>query len=441
MISITLLTEPHISKKSIIKMTALTYTNIFKKNLSLFIKTLNFKKLIKLFLHSLMFRCFLLLIALFSPNYYGIISFLIFIFLFIVKPYANSNGVLKQFFSNFLFIFFSISTVFTMWFIIIEFLNLIYPSFSNFIMLELLIKIAGLKFINYDDIPNGKIENLVLDNDKSETFGKKTPESCSVLAKMYNNLFNSNNKPVFIIKPFPIIKEAYVKASSLSTETSNSNTTLTEYLSDKVGENKNKQIALSSQNDPEISSSSLSSSSSSYDTLIIDLKILEGIDGKNKRFIILKDINDPSSENLISILNKPNDIKVSYDKVHIQEKNCANYKYLSLNTQNYNSVNYQVKMHEKYVIYGPGYNSPHNYSLSINNEAVNRINNNSLIIESENRNIIPFKEIHSFASTSRNLPSEYWKINIPVPQSLDSINVLSKIDGSIENCSACNNMN
>lgn len=276
-------------------------------------------------------------------------------------------------------------------------------------MLESLLQIAGLKNINSEIVPNVNIENTELDNNKPEPFNEKYDKPCNMLKKLYTNTFSPENKQVFIIKPFPIIKENYVKASSLSTETGHSNTTITDYLSDKVADNKNKQIALNSETGPEISlsSSSLSSSSSSYDTLIIDLKVLEGINEKNKRFIILKDINDPTSENLISILNRPENIKVSYDKVHIQNKNCANHKYLSFNTQNYQAENYQAEMQKKYNIHGLGYSSSHNYSLSIKNEAVNRINNNSLIIESENCNILPFKELHSFASTSRNLPSQH----------------------------------
>lgn len=278
----------------------------------------------------------------------------------------------------------------------------------NIVIYEILL---GSNLFNNDNIPNETIDSSPLDSDKFKTFGEKAKKSPSILAKIYDNVFNPNNKHICIIKPFPIIKEGYLKVTPLNTETDNSQTSLSEYISNKVSENKNKQIALniSSETDQEISlsTSSLSSSSSGYDTLIIDLKVLEGIDGKNKRSIILKDINDPSSENLISILNKPENIKLSYDKVHIQDKNCPNHKYLSFNTQNYNSEKYKVEMHEKYDIYGPGYNSSHYLSLSIKNEAVNRINNNSLIVESDNCNVLPFKQIHSFASSSQILPSEF----------------------------------
>lgn len=261
--------------------------------------------------------------------------------------------------------------------------------------------------MSYENIPNGIVEGSLLDSDKSEAFNEKPNKSCSIMEKIYKNLFNSDNKQVCIIKPFPIIKEAYVKASSLSTETSNSNTSLSQYISNKLGENKNKQITPNINNESEDEGSLYSSSLSSYNTVIIDLKVLEALDENNKRFIILKDINDPSSENLISTLNKPNNIKVSYDKLHIQEKNCAKHKYLSFNTQNYNSEEYQEKMYTKYRMHGPGYNSSHTITLSIKNEAVNQINNNSLIIESDNCNRPPFKELYSFASSSKNLPSEY----------------------------------
>lgn len=95
-------------------MTALTYTDIFKKNLSLYVKSLNLKKISKLFFHSLVFRCLLYLIALFIPNYYTIIYSAIFTYLLLVKPYANSKGIIKVFFSDIIFMFFTISTIFVM---------------------------------------------------------------------------------------------------------------------------------------------------------------------------------------------------------------------------------------------------------------------------------------------------------------------------------------
>lgn len=226
------------------------------------------------------------------------------------------------------------------------------------------------------------------------------------MEKIYKNLFNPNNKQVCIIKPYPIIKEAYVKASSLSTETSNSNTSLSEYISNKLSENKNKQITSNINNESDNEGSLYSSSSSSYNTVIIDLKVLKGIDGNNKQYLILKDLNDSSSENLINIINKPENIKVSYDKLHVQDKNCTNHKYLSFDTHIFNSEVYVNKMYKKYHMQGPHNNYLRDITFSIKNEAVNQINNNGLIIESDNCNRLPVKEFSSFASSSQVLPSE-----------------------------------
>lgn len=225
------------------------------------------------------------------------------------------------------------------------------------------------------------------------------------MEKIYKNLFNPDNKQVCIIKPYPIIKEAYVKASSLSTETSNSNTSLSEYISNKLGDNKNKQITSNIDNESGDEGSLYSSSSSSYNTIVIDLKVLKGIDGNNQKYLILEDLNDPSANNLINIIDKPDNIKVSYDKLHVQDKNCTNHRYLSFETQNFNKVSVD-KMYKKYHMQGPDNNTLREITFSINNESVNLINNNSLIIESENCNRLPVKNLSSFASSSKKFASE-----------------------------------
>ena len=93
---------------------SLTYTEILKKNFNFYIKSLNLKKLTKLFLHSLAFRCILYVIALLIPNHYQIICYAILTYLIILKPYVNSKGVIKVFFSNVVFIFYTIITIFTL---------------------------------------------------------------------------------------------------------------------------------------------------------------------------------------------------------------------------------------------------------------------------------------------------------------------------------------
>lgn len=272
---------------------------------------------------------------------------------------------------------------------------------------EFLFKIAGFKNMNSENLPHGIVEGSGLDNHKCESFNVKAPNSCSILAKIYNSLFSPYNKQVCIIKPFPIVKEAYVKTSGLNLEASNSNSSLTEYLSDNLGDNYPKQLTPNVNNESDSEGSLSSSSSSSYNTVVIDLKVLKGIDGNNKKYLMLKDLNDFSSENLISILNKPEHIKVSYDKLHMQDKNCTNHKYLSFDYQNFYSEGSEKKMHKRYpYMQGPDINSLREITFSINNDAVNRINNNSLIIESENCNRLPVKELSSFASSSQNFPSE-----------------------------------
>lgn len=310
-------------------------------------------------------------------------------------------------------------------------------------MLESLFQIAGLKIINYEIVPNVEIKNTVLDNNKCENFGEKATKSSSILADLYNNLFNPYNKPVCIIKPFPIIKEAYVKSSSLSSETSNPNTTLTQYLSEKMAENKNKQLTFNTDSDIDEEGSLSSHPSSSDNTVVIDLKVLTGVDEQNNGYIVLKDINDPTSDNLISILDKPEHIKVTYDKEHIQNKYCANHKYLSFEKVNLKSQKYQAKMYKIYSMEGPVYSSSHDISLSIKSQAVNEINNNNLIIESENCNISPLKKPYSFVSSSNSLPSEDWKIKIPIPRNLESIRIIPEISSpnTMHNCADCNNEN
>lgn len=424
-------------------MTRLTYPIIFKKTLILFLKSLNLKNLTKLFFHSLVFRSLMLLIAFIIPEYHYIICSFIFIYILLVKPYINSKGEFKVFFSKLIFIFFTLATLAIMWYIIINSFNIFFPLGLELIVSKFLSLSAGLKVTNSENLSNGIVKNSEWDKYKYENFYEKTPKSSNMLAKIYNSLFNTN-KQVCTIKPFPFVKEAYIKTSSLNSDPSNSSSSLTEYLSNKLGDNKHNQLTPNINNESEDGGSLYSSSSSSYNTVVIELKVFKATDNNNKQYLILKDLNDLSSENLVNIVNKPGSIKVVYDKQHVENKSCTNHKYLAFDTQNFNSKGYEKKMSEKYPgMMVPDRNTVRDITFSINNEAINRINNNSLIIESDNCNRLPVKELSSFASSSQNFHSDYWKISIPIPQNMETIRVFSQRECTIitPNCADCTNIN
>ena len=323
-------------------------------------------------------------------------------------------------------------------------LSLVYPLFNR-VILEFFYEIAGISYIYYDNINSEIVKSSALHIDKSEPLNKEFNESSSIMVKIYKNLFDPHNKPISIIKPFPIVKEAYVKASPITTENNNSNSFLSGSISEELGGYKLKKVRFNLGNDSGDESSSYSSSSSSYNTMIIDLKVLKVIDQNNKQLLILKDSNDPSSENLIRILKNTDQIKLSHDKIHVQENNCKNVKFLSYDTQIYKS-NKEIKsikaLDKTYGIHGTENNSITDVSLNINSEAVSRINNNTLIIESYNCNIVPSKQESSFASSSDSLFSENCKIKIPVPLHLETIKVFTECDFiTPQKCTQCNYMN
>ena len=98
----------------IFTMTDSTYLEIFIKNICIFIRSLSLKKITKLFFYSLAFRSLLYLIVLIIPTYYSIIYCAIFTYILLIKPCIKSKGVLKALFSDILFIFFTIITLFIM---------------------------------------------------------------------------------------------------------------------------------------------------------------------------------------------------------------------------------------------------------------------------------------------------------------------------------------
>ena len=197
----------------------------------------------------------------------------------------------------------------------------------------------------------------------------------------------------------------YIKTSSLNADTNDVNSSLIDNSSDNVerGNHKSASLNLNNLSDDNYSLHSASSSSSSLDGVVIDIKVFKGIDSFNQKYILLKDINDSSSSNLIRILENPDQANLCYDKEHLQNNNCTNHKYLSFEHK-FNSSKYEKRVNKTLPLHGMSSNPLKEISFSINNEALNEIHKNSLIIESDNCNRLPVKNYTSFASGD-NIPT------------------------------------
>lgn len=277
-------------------------------------------------------------------------------------------------------------------------------------------KTLTLPLDNKSDIKNPLGENSVI----------KTNKSMNKINKLYNSVFSNSNKQIHIIKPYLIVKESFIKTSSFNLDSNNTNSLLTTPASEKVINNDSKPlVSLGSSNSSGYTQElSPSSEGDSYNTTIIDIKVLLGVDSENKHSIILKDKNDSTSNNLISVLKNPDKIKVCYDRNHVDYKNCYNHKFIKFDFKN--------------TLKSGTNNSVKEISFSINNEAIAKINNLDLIIESENYNRLPVKSKASFA-TGESFYTGDIKIFIPVPNELSSVSVISKYDSTnlIKNCENC----
>jgi len=378
-------------------MTKLTYTNILLNTCVLFTKSLNLNTLLRLFFNSLAFRSVIFIICLLIPNYSGIICTSVLVYIFILKPYIKSRGNVKVFFSQVILVILTLTTLFIMWLVLIKCLNILLTFATELGIFNFISLTAGLNIISCDESPHEIVKATTVDKYESDNFKYKATKSHNFLLKIYDSIFSLNNKQISIINPFPLVKDAYIKTSSLSADTNNVNSSLIDNSSEKVegGNQKSSRLNLDNLSHDNVSLHSSDSSSSSLDGVVIDIKVFKGIDGFNQKYI-LKDLNDSSSSNLIGILENPNQANLCYDKEHVRNNNCTNHKYLSFDhkftsSKNEKRVNNALPLHM----------SSHplkEISFTINNEALNQIHKNSLIIESDNFNRLPVRNYTSFAS-------------------------------------------
>lgn len=386
-------------------MTNLTYSNIFINTCVLFAKSLNLNTLLRLFFHSLAFRTIIFIIWLLIPNYSGIICTSVLVYIFIIKPYIKSRGNVKEFFSHIILVTLTLTTLFIMWLVLIKCFNILLAFASELGIFKFISLTGGLNIISSDKSSHGIVKATTVDKYESDSFKYKAPKYENFLLKIYNSVFNLNNKQIFTINPFPIVKDAYIKTSSLNADTNNVNSSLIDNSSENVvrGNHKSASLNLNNLSDDNSSLHSASSSSSSLDGVVIDIKVFKGIDSFNQKYILLKDINDSSSNNLIRILEKPNQANLCYDKEHLQNNNCTNQKYLSFEHK-FNSSKYEKRVNKTLPLHGMSSNPLKEISFSINNEALNEIHKNSLIIESNNCNRLPVK-IHTSFASGDNIPT------------------------------------
>lgn len=265
---------------------------------------------------------------------------------------------------------------------------------------------------------NNNYDKNYLVNEKANNYqykdviDKKEYKSVHFILKIYNSIFDYNNKQVDVIKPFPIIKENYINKSLLKTSLPNVNTgensinlgTQTDLLSSNVS-NSNILSNIPYNIFKAIDEGSVSdySDTSSYisNMIVIDLEVVIAEDS-SKPYIALKDKNDFSSNNLLSIVDKPHNVKLLYDKTHFMEKNCINNKYCSFDFLSYNKY-LSIAQESRLIPHSSSLEFDSNkfkeVSFNINEEALSKINSNTLIVESDNLNQLPFKEHTSFATS------------------------------------------
>jgi len=379
-------------------MTNFTYTNIFINTCVLFIKSLNLNTLLRLFFHSLTFRTIIFIIWLFIPNYSSIICTCVLVYVYIIKPYKKSRGDVKVFFSHVILVILTLTTLFLMWLILIKCFNILLAFATELGIFNFISLTGGLNIISSDKLSHGIVKATTVDKYESDNFKYKATKSHNFLLKIYDSIFSLNNKQISIINPFPIVKDAYIKTSSLSADTNNVNSSLIDNSSENVegGNHKSSRLNIDNLGHDNVSLHSSDSSSSSLDGVVIDIKVFKGIDGFNQKYILLKDVNDSSSSNLIGILENPDQANLCYDKEHVRNNNCTNHKYLSFDYK-FTSSKYEKRVNNAL----PLHMSSHplkEISFTINNEALNEIHKNSLIIESDNCNRLPVRNYTSFAS-------------------------------------------
>lgn len=385
-------------------MTNFTFFNILINTCVLFIKCLNLNTLLRLFFHSLAFRTLIFIIWLFIPNYSSMICSCVLVYVYIIKPYKKSKGDVKEFFSQVILVTLTLTTIFLMWLVLIKSFNILLASAIELGILNFISLAGGLNIISFDEFSPEKVKPTTVDKHESNSFKYKAPKYNNFLYKIYDSIFSLDNKQISIIDPFPIVKDAYIKTSSLSADTNSVNTSLMDNSNENVEGNNPKSSILNIDNlsQDNVSLHSSGSSLSSLDGVVIDIKLFKGIDSFNKKYILLKDVNDFSSSNLIRILESPDQAKLCYDKEHVQNNYCTNHKYISFEHK-FNSSKYDKRVNNTL----PLHMSSHplrEISFTINNQAVNEIHKNSLIIESDNCNRLPVKNYTSFASGD-NIPT------------------------------------
>lgn len=386
-------------------MTNFSYFNILINTCVLFKKSLNLNTLLRLFFHSLAFRTLIFIIWLFIPNYSSMICSCVLVYVYIIKPYKKSKGDVKEFFSQVILVTLTLTTIFLIWLVLIKCFNISLASATELGIFNFISLAGGLNIISFDELSPEKVKPTTVDKYESNSFKYKAPKYNNFLYKIYDSIFSLDNKQISIIDPFPIVKDAYIKTSSLNAHTNDVNSSLIDNSSDNVerGNHKSASLNLNNLSDDNYSLHSASSSSSSLDGVVIDIKVFKGIDSFNQKYILLKDINDSSSSNLIRILENPDQANLCYDKEHLQNNNCTNHKYLSFEHK-FNSSKYEKRVNKTLPLHGMSSNPLKEISFSINNEALNEIHKNSLIIESDNCNRLPVKNYTSFASGD-NIPT------------------------------------
>ena len=225
------------------------------------------------------------------------------------------------------------------------------------------------------------------------------------IKKIYDNIFDKNNKSINTINPFPFIKESYIKTSSL-------NVNIEEYNIKTSGLSESNTLKLTKKDlnylgygSNHTESNELSSEKVAYgfSTTVIDLKAYLGINQDNKTSIILKDLNDPTSKNLISTLKNTSTTDLAFDKYHCEKNDCFNYKYLNYDLGNSKYVDYNKQVLKTFKSLNFEDSAMvKEVSFSIKQETVIKLKNNSLIIETEDVNLPPVKQQTSFATQGEN---------------------------------------
>jgi hypothetical protein len=221
---------------------------------------------------------------------------------------------------------------------------------------------------------------------------------------------------------------SFLNTDCTSRSEGESNSNMREFINNKL--NKPNEITPSNRVSIDNSGDEHSescSSESSYNTMVIDINILKGEDTQKKHYLILKDKNDPSLKNIISILRNPDDMTVKDDNLHLQQKNCANHKYLCFSLDSIKSK-YNTKILAKFPLAEHTPNALQQVTLNINNEAVSKFRKNTLIVESKDHNCIQVNNTAFFASRNEKLLLGKLKVTIPVPEELDSVFVVSQKD-------------